>query len=580
MKKIIASLLFLIFFICCSSGLSIDEVTISTESKNIASGEMIKFNIESEAEIDKVESYLIGDDNITYERYNGILEDNKFIINRFLNTNIPFGQRYKLNFVLTSQDRQLFRSMPVSIDPSIIVNSFCASENCETLSSNVLENVKNKLVVSFYNIIPIKVKYIVTTPDDNFQILHEYTSPVQDDWVENLVFNRVKEEYSSYISKIEIIAYDIDNNEARTELPFRVVRPIEIKHFGSYELAEVYEPIPVTGCIPGTVGNSVQYSESQTETRQNSVSISFNKSWSDSNSTSLTTSSSEGITVNQTDSTVNSSSLSESETQSDSFSNTSSQGESSNIQFNSSDGENWSWSLGESESQTTGTSQSDNTNTGVSGSTTVGASGEGSLPFLAKASGKVEVSAGIQRGWGTTTGSSEASSAGKNRAYTTGGTSQNGRAYGSSQNDSRSYSLSGAYVLSSSTSNSISESSSLSSGRVWNMSESINSGKVITEGNSESLAQTIVTSESSTTTFSYSGYIPRGRYGKFFRQTSRYVKLSEIITYTIDGYPQHAGYVMMNTWAWAPDLKVGSTCEDSSNSSLPIPECIIPPCGE
>ena len=205
---------------------------------------------------------------------------------------------------------------------------------------------------------------------------------------------------------------------------------------------------------------------------------------------------------------------------------------------------------------------------------------EGSLPFLAKASGKVEVSAGIQRGWGATNGSSETSSAGKNRAYTTGGTSQNGRAYGSSQNDSRSYSLSGAYVLSSSTSNSISESSSLSSGRVWNMSESINSGKVITEGNSESLAQTIVTSESSTTTFSYSGYIPRGRYGKFFRQTSRYVKLSEIITYTIDGYPQHAGYVMMNTWAWAPDLKVGSTCEDSSNSSLPIPECIIPPCGE
>ena len=202
------------------------------------------------------------------------------------------------------------------------------------------------------------------------------------------------------------------------------------------------------------------------------------------------------------------------------------------------------------------------------------------MPFLAKASGKVEVSAGIQRGWGNTNTSSESSTSSTNRGYTSGGSSQNGRSFGSTQNDSRSYSLNGAYVLSSSTSNSVSESSSLSSGRVWNMSESISSGKVITEGNSESLSQTIVTSESSSTTFSYSGYIPRGRFGTFFRQTSRYVKLSEIITYTLDGYPQHAGYVMMNTWAWAPDLSIGSSCEEAGISSLPVSECLIPPCGE
>tara|TARA_Y100001970_G_scaffold66757_3_gene85178 strand:+ start:9505 stop:11244 length:1740 start_codon:yes stop_codon:yes gene_type:complete len=579
MKKIIVSL-FLAFITCCSNSSPKEQISISTSSNRISSGEMISFDIESEIAVEQVKSYLTGADGLTYETYGSNTNNNQFIINRFLNTKIPFGQKYSLNFVLETESGQFLRVMPIDIEPSIIVNSFCASDNCESLSSNVLESVKNKLTISFYNIAPVKVRYIVTTPNDSFQILHEFNSPIQEDWIENLVFEKVKEEYSSYISKIEILAYDVDSNEAKTELPFRVVRPIEIKHFGNYELAEIYEPVPVTGCIPGTVGNSVQYSESQTETRQTSVSVSYNKSWSDSNSTSLATSNSEGISVNETNSTVANSSLSESETQSESFSDTTAQGESNNVQFSTSDGENWSWSLGESESQTSGTSQGENTNTGVSGSTTVGASGEGSLPFLAKASGKVEVSAGIQRGWGSTNSTSESNSTGTNRGYSTGGSSQNGRAFGSTQNDSRSYSLSGAYVLSSSTSNSVSESSSLSSGRVWNMSESISSGKVITEGNSESLSQTIVSSESSSTTFSYGGYIPRGRYGTFFRQTSRYVKLSEIITYTLDGYPQHSGYVMMNTWAWAPDLSLGSTCEQAGISSLPISECLIPPCGE
>jgi len=579
MKKIIVSLL-LAFIICCANSQPKEQITISTNSNQISSGEMISFNIESESDIQQVKSYLIGADGFTYETYSNVINNNQFIINRFLNTRIPFGQDYSLSFVLETENNQVLRVMPIDIEPSIIVNSFCASDNCESLTSNVLEGVKNKLTISFYNIAPIAVRYIITTPNDNFQILHEFNSPVQEDWIENLVFEKVKEEYSSYISKIEIVAYDVDSNKVKTELPFRVVRPIEIKHFGNYELAEIYEPVPVTGCIPGTVGNSVQYSESQTETRQTSVSVSYNKSWSDSSSTSLATSSSEGISVNETNSTVANSSLSESETQSESFSDTTAQGESNNVQFSTTDGENWSWSLDESESQTSGTSQGENTNTGVSGSTTVGMSGEGSLPFLAKASGKVEVSAGIQRGWGSTNSTSESNSTGTNRGYSTGGSSQNGRAYGSTQNDSRSYSLSGAYVLSSSTSNSVSESSSLSSGRVWNMSESISSGKVITEGNSESLSQTIVSSESSSTTFSYGGYIPRGRYGTFFRQTSRYVKLSEIITYTLDGSPQHAGYIMMNTWAWAPDLSLGISCEEAGISSLPIAECLIPPCGE
>jgi hypothetical protein len=112
------------------------------------------------------------------------------------------------------------------------------------------------------------------------------------------------------------------------------------------------------------------------------------------------------------------------------------------------------------------------------------------------------------------------------------------------------------------------------------MSESIGSGRVVTEGSSESLAETIIDSSTSSTTFSYSAYIPRGRYGIFYRQTSRYVKLSEVITYDLNGFPLHSGYISMNSWAWAPELSISNSCDEMPVPNLPVAACHIPPCGE
>ena len=574
-------ILLFIFIIGCAGNSDTANVNVKNIPEQITSGEVLNIEYSSEYAYDNVEVSLKIKDQIEPVETYGIQNFNsQYTIRRFANKNIFANKQYYLEFVFFDDNRTQVQTYPVNIGPSVIVNSLCSSDNCETLSGNVIENVTNNLTVSFSGIMTTKVVYTITTPYESISYEHDYPSPVNVDWLNNIAMQSIPEDVQSYIALIDIKAYDESGEVAQTQLPFKVVRPIEVKHYGQYELAEIYEPIPVTGCIPGTVGNSVQYSESQSETRQNSVSITFNKSWSDSFSSNTSSSISEGVSVNETQGTVSSSSLSESETQSESFSNAYSQGESSNISFSTSDGENWSWSLGESQSETQGNSQTESGNTTVNGSTSVGVSGEGSLPFLAKASGKVEVSAGIARGWGNSESTSESNTSGTSTGYSTGGSSQNGRSYGSVQNDSRSHSLSGSYVLSSSVSNSLSESSSLSSGRVWNMSESTSSGQVVTEGNGESLSETIVSSSSSSTTFSYGGYIPRGRYGMFFRQTSRYVRLSEIITYTEDGYPIHAGYIMMNTWAWAPELSVSNTCEDASKYSLPEAECLIQPCGE
>ena len=564
-----------LFFSCAESNLEFDDITI--DKPNLVSGESFSITLKKTISIeDNIDITLVDNDRNVYEHYPFYLTNNKILVNRFLTSKVNYLKKYFISVKIN----KINKIIPITINPSILVKSFCATKDCNSFSGNVINEISNSLYVEFFKIKPTKITYEIRTPYENYSYNNEYNSPVNIDWVENIVFKSIPNDLSHYIALIKINAYENESIIAENNLIVKVVRPIEIKHFGKHELAEVYEPIPVTGCIPGTIGSNIQYSESESETRQKSVSININRSWSDSFSSNQTQTVGEGISVGETKGTVISSSMAESVTQSESFSDTSSQGESSDISFNTSDGENWSWALNESNSETQGQSQGQNTNTTVNGTTTIGVSGEGSLPFLAKASGKVEVSAGLSSSWGDTSSNSSSETNTSNRGYSTGGSSESGRTFGSVQSDSRSYSLSGSYVLSNSSSNAISDSSSLSSNRVWNMSESLSSGKVVTEGNGESISQTIVNSSSSSTTFSYSGYIPRGRYGIFFRQTSRYVKLSEIITYNLDGFPQHAGFIMMNSWAWAPELSVSESCENAIISNLPQAECLIPPCGE
>ena len=572
-KRIIKQTLYCIFLISTFSCAETvpdyyDNIVIE---KSFTAGEKITFK--SDENIIKNVSLVDRDNNFVYEKYPVYKEDNVFTINRFLNQKVPFHKNYSL---LIAKNNNRNSIVDIEIEKSIIIKSLCNKKECSTLTGNIIGGITAYLEIETFRVSTSKITYNVFTPYESLENIHEFSSPVGLDY---FTFNLQSppEGVNSYIALLSI--HIISNNKTiENKLPIKVVRPIEIKHFGKHELAEVYDPVPVSGCIPGSIGSSVQYSESESETRQNSVAVTINKNWNNSFSNNTALQTSEGISIGETQTTVNSSSLASSETQSESFTNTDSNSESNNLSFSTNDGEMWSWSLDESNSQTNSDSESSSTNLGVNGSSTVGVSGEGSLPFLAKASGKVEVTAGVSSNWGNSNTSTDSETNGTNRGYSTSGSTQNGKTFGSVQNDTRSQSLSGSYVLSNNASSTITESSALSSGRVWNMSESLSSGKTVSEGNSESISQTIVTSNSSTTTFSYSGYIPRGRFGVFFRQTSRYVKLSEIISYDLSGYPNHAGVIMMNTWAWAPELSISESCSDALNTSLPAASCLIQPC--
>ena len=581
-EKISALLICLLIISCASSTELKRDISINlANAKQLMSGQNLQIDYEDSHDYNEVLIKLKSINTDSEIESYGIQEySNSYVINRFLNKDIDYNDSYYLEASFSGSEDVEVKNIDIDILPSVIIKSFCSSENCSSLSGNIVQNTLNTLSVSFYRIAPIKIEYIITTPYDEYRMTNEFSSPVSEDWLANLSFREVLGNYSSYINTVIVKAYDTEGNIAETALPFKVVRPIEVKHFGQHELAETYEPVPVTGCIPGSLGNNVQYSESTSETKQNSVSMTFSNSWSNSDSSTINVSQSEGVSIGETSNTILSSSLSDSETISESEAASYSEGSSDNISFSTSDGESWGWNIDESESQGTSNSNTSSTNLGVNGSVTTGFSGEGSLPFLAKVSGKVEVTAGASANWGNSETSGENESSTNSRGYSTGGTNQSGRTFGSITNDSRSHSLSGSYVLSSSTSNTITEASGKSSSRVWNMSESVASGKIVSVGNSESLAETIVDSSSSSTTFSYSAYIPRGRYGVFYRQTSRYVKLSEIITYDLNGFPIHSGFIAMNSWAWAPELSIGNDCNDMPVPNLPEAICHIPPCGE
>jgi hypothetical protein len=574
MKKLFIFFFALIAFSCAESD-NKEKIKLTNVKQEYSIGEDLVINYEAPFKIKKVNSSIILE-NAEEIKVNNILHNSDITIKRLFEKQIKHFNRspfsyIKFNFI-DEKESDYVLTVPIEIKKSISIQEICATEDCNTVSGNVLENIPYSIKIKSYKMSPVKFEYSIITNDNIQTFNNEYDYPVSEDWIDGVVFPTIKNKNQSNVILLKIKAYEESGYEAVNYLPVKIIKPMQIVHKGIYELAEVYDPIPVSGCITGAIGNNVSYSESNTETKQQSVNIVLSKNFTNSNSINNSVSTNEGISIGETRDVSNSFSNSESTNFSETETNSNTDGTSNGFNYSTSDGESWSWSIGESQSSSNG-----NSNTiGGSGSLTVGVSGEGSLPFLAKASGKVETTVGVN----ASNTSSNSTTDSNNRGYTTSGNESSGNSWSSIDNSSNSKSLTGSYALTNTSSSVSSNSNGQNSTRVWNMSESEASGKIVTTGDSESISNTIVNSSSSTTTFSYSAYIPLGRTGIFYRQTSRWTKLSEIITYDLNGFPSHAGYISMNTWSWAPSLAIGETCREVSVPNMEPSYCYIPPCGE
>lgn len=577
----------LLFLGCASDILEKSDVKVKLSKTNIVSGETVVVTYDSNIDFSYNKAFLIDSlHNIVEEYPEKRNSNNIYSINRFLSASykkdfmLP-GQSYSLLFAMRNETRIEEVKLPLVIDPSIIITSLCAVSGCSYLSGNVVEGVANYLKVETLGINAVKFKYYISDLNEVKTVESpRYASPTDFDTLDNIVMPIVPDHLSSYIATIRVVAYDEENNFGETSIPIRVVKPMEVLGNTKFEIAEVYSPIPVSGCMIGTLGNNVSYSETVSETRQNSVNVTLSSSWTNSIGNTEGSSLTEGISIGETESISSSSGVSESESTQENFNTTGSSSESSNTSFATTDGESWSWSISENESTATSNSETEGNTVGANGSVTVGVSGEGSLPFIAKASGKVETTVGVNASMNNSSTTNNTAVDSSGRIYSTSGVENKSVSFGSVNTTSASTSLGGAYTLGRSSNQSVTENNGTSSTRVWNMNASISSNKVHTIGDTESIAETIVNSSTSTTTLSYSGYIPRGRSAIFYRQTSRWVRKSEIITYDIHGFPIHAGYIMMNTWRWAPELATGNDCSNIPEPLMEPATCYIGPCGE
>jgi len=398
---------------------------------------------------------------------------------------------------------------------------------------------------------------------------------------EPLFFNPVPDNERFYVTNLRVIAYDDAGGVvAETAWPLSVHRPIEVIYDGKRQLAEHYEPEPVSGCIPGTLGTRVSYSESKSEFRQRTVSVTVSSSWMRGHGQSLSRSWSEGVSEGQSRSSTLGSELTEDEEISESTGLSYNQSTTNDVSFEESDGESWSWSLTQGQESSEFTEDMREVYGSGSWETTVSAETEAGIPFLAKSSVKGSVSAGVEVGArsGATVGTSRGASS--SRGYSTSGSSETGRSFGSSTTEGRSQSINNSYALSRSRSSSIDEESALESTRTWNLSEGSSASETVSESAETAYENTIESSSEDSVTQSFSAVIPRGQMGIFYRQTTRWVRVAEVRSFNLCGVAQHVGELQFNEYTWAPDLAVAPSCEEKPPApNLPEAACFVPPCG-
>lgn len=398
---------------------------------------------------------------------------------------------------------------------------------------------------------------------------------------EIVVFNPIPEDQQSYVTGVRVMAFDEEGHYAETALPIGVHRPIEVVYSGKYELAERYEPVPVSGCIPGGVGNSVSYSESTTETRTQSVSVTISSNWSTEQGREVSSQTSEGISIGESTSTTLGESASEREALSETVGEEYEQSTANSVGFSTTNGESWEWNMSQGESNEEYQSRTASQYGEVSGSVSVGVSGEGSIAGFAKVSGEVETTVGVSAGMSTGTSSGASQRTSTERGYSMGGSSSNTQSFGSVTTEGTSKSVEGTYAIGRSTGSSSSTSMGMSQGRAWDLSEGTSVSEVVSEDNAEALSEATVTSTSRTVGQELSGFIPRGRFGIFYRQTTRWVRRAEVRSFDLCGVASHMGELQFNEWDWAPDLAIGDECGAvPPPSTMPSARCFVQPCGE
>ena len=564
-----------ITIVACTNAEQNIKLNLKSDKETVTSGENLTVRYDTHPQITKLRAALISENGRAIEVYNFQDALGVFTIRRIFTNldSINYGKNNRLEFLAFDERNQIVLSeqIPITLNPSIVINSLCATSDCNTLTGNVIGDLPQTIKVSTFGMQPIKYKYIINTKNDSVVFEHQYATPVADDYLDQIAWPSPTDDESFYLTSIIVIATDKEGNETLNALPVKVVRPIEIRYDGSYDVAQIFEPVPVSGCITGSIDNKIDYNESTTETRENSIDVAISRDWNKSIGLSVSQELTEGIQVSQTIGNSISSSSEQSESTENGWETSQSKSSANEFNWSTSNGENWEFN----NSNSIGNSQTNETQNEVNGSVTVGIEGEGSLPFLGKIGGNVSTTGGVRRGWNN----SNTNSTEKTQGYSIGGTSEKSQSFGSVQTDEATTGLNGAYVVGKSFSNSVETSEEQSNTRVWDMTNGTSQENIVSVGNAESISKTQTVSTSKTIGYNFSVFLPRNRKGIFYRQTTRLIREIKIITYDLNGTPKLAGKMLANEWTWAVSMSIGDSCQEISKSNnMEAAICYTEPC--
>jgi len=512
--------------------------------------------------------------------------------NPFSDSNRPGRFEGTVGFVAEMSDGTLVESsrkpsVKLDVGPSIVIERFEPLEaGCGAPALRALAGLAYQMDVKAVGIKPVRFTYRISRVNDvqgTVDFVHTFDGPTDRDTLgadEAIIFNPIPADQQAYTAGIRVIAEDAEGRTVETALPMSVHRPIEIVHSGRRELAERYTPVPVSGCTPGSIGSQVTYSETRTEYRQQSVSITVKQEWAQQNGTSRTQDWHEGISEGSSRSRSLGGTDKEEERAQETYGVSYGTSEANSMNYSSTDGESWSWSRRESEGNTEYEDQLDRVYGDGSWSGTVGVEGSGSVPGFAKVTGKASTTVGVRAGGsiGNTEGQSRSRTS--DRGFTMNGSSSDTEGYGSTVTDTTSENVSGTYALSRARQRSFQDTDARSESRTYDFSEGARQDEVVSQGQSESEQRTWVSSSSDQTVQAFSGFIPRSKVGIFYRQTTRWVRRAEVRSYNQCGLAEHIGELQFNEWTWAPDLAIGDSCNSQPPpTNLEPATCFIEPCG-
>lgn len=353
-----------------------------------------------------------------------------------------------------------------------------------------------------------------------------------DDAAAVMQFAPVPENVEGYRMTIDVVAWDTAGYRHSLSYPFVVRRPLQVYFTTDMQIAELYPPQPVTGCIPGgRAGIESQYAESHSETRTREISHSVTsgweqtygeqhaQTWGESHSTGGAHEDSHAVSVGQATTEGGSQSTT------DMFERTSSRSRAHSVDFASTSSSSWE------------------------------AGGNGGLNL-----GVVSLGAEGKHGW------VNGSSRGHGRSSTSGSSTTSGRSSTAEQHWERTQTYE--------------EMNGYTDTTTWNDTSDYSEAETESESIATSLgetdSETLSVSTTDTTSLQTSAQIPPGQMAMWYRQTTRLVREGVIVAYDLCGNGSPVGRVMLDDWAWAPDLAVGGSCP--TQPDFPVAECRISPC--